>query len=187
MEGVGTIRIPVDVPGHVVDGTGGLICVRDIRLKWDDGEPECVAGLNITVDIESLSGEVFGPDRDGLPSWLMGCRKFTWDDPEEDREADATDRVLWRQGVSRAWVLTGMLTGLAAAILHRLSDAEYMARQLYEAMPAALRAADNGASRAACPPYAAEWVRLTAYLLNHGMPHALIMGCKDYIASQQGE
>jgi hypothetical protein len=185
MEGVGTVRIPVHVPGHVVEGTGGLMCVRDIRLKWEDGVPECVAGLSVTADPESLGGHVFGHERDGLPCWLMGSREFIWDDPAEERESGATDIVLWRVGVSRAFVLTSVASGLAAAILHRLPDAQYMARQLHDAMPAALLATDNDAFRAACPPYAAEWVRQTAYLLNHGVPRALIVGCKEYVAAQQ--
>jgi hypothetical protein len=181
-EDLGTFRIPVNVPGHVVDGTGGLIGLREIRLKWKDGEPEHVPGYGATlaVDIDNLSGVPFGPERDGLPCWLMGSTEYTWDDPEGDH-ADATDRTLWDVGVSRAWAVTAVLNGGHAAILHRQADAEWLARQLYEAMPGAFGTADKEAFRAAVPEGAGEWSRLTARLLNHGVPRALVVTCKEYL------
>jgi hypothetical protein len=181
-EELGTIRIPVDVPGHVVDGTDGLIGVRAIRLKWEDGQPECVGGLGIALDIDSLGGAPFGPERDGLPCWLMAPGdSYTWEDPEEDHAADATDRTLWKIGVSQAWVVTAIVCGKAGAVLHRLPDAEWLARHLYETMPRAFGAADREAFRAAVPKSAGEWVRLSVHLLNHGIPRALIVTCKEYL------
>ena len=166
---LGTIRIPMETEGCVVDGTGGLQALRPITLAWDnDGNPEQCGGLGIVINCHSLGGDFLGHDLEGLPDEMRGFFLSNDDDPHTRKH-------------SRAWVLMGLASGKGSAILHRRSDAEYMGRQLHEASPELWQLTEEAAFHKALPPYMAEWVRLTAYLLNHGVPRALIVTCKEYL------
>jgi hypothetical protein len=162
----------VDVPGKVVEGTGGLLAVRSIRLSWRNGEPNCSKDNRLIIEIDNynVGGMPIGNDINGLPVRYMVTFK---DDPERLTE--------WTRGKSTAWVLLYLVTGKTCTILHRLSDAEYIGRQLYDVVPEALRLTDTDARRAAIPTGVETWVQTTAKLLNHGVPRALIATCKEYL------
>jgi hypothetical protein len=66
------------------------------------------------------------------------------------------------------------------AILWRLGDAEYLARELYGACPRAWSLGTAAAIREELPDGAAGWLRLVVPLLNRGVPRDLLVGCRAY-------
>jgi hypothetical protein len=152
---------------------GTNFVVQPVEVAWKHSHP-CVLGFDPDVldsDVLSRGGlfeEFFGDERDpddrngrGLPG---------------DPRADANPEKEFR----RAWLPQHKPTGMRCPLLWRQADAEYVARQVYDACPEVWNLPDRRACRQGIPERVGKWLRLVPRLLNRGVPRDLLVGCYEY-------
>jgi hypothetical protein len=142
-----------------------------------EGTPFEVVSVSVTWEHDQLQ---VAADHAGWASHDLGGSLMSEqlgdvaEDPPEDLPAWGEPTVCW----------TVRHTGIPLLMfpyLWRQVDAEYLAREVYAACPAAWAQGNLVACRKALSERVTQWLRLVPPLLNRGVPQQLLVGCRRYV------